>query len=212
MESRATSAANLKLFYYKELMFLKQNIPNGISSVRLFVLPHLVYAVNHQFWFVAYALFLFSTGTDVLDGYTARKLNSTSKVGAYHDVSFDFIFITAMYLNFVLKSVYSPFILLIIVAVFAQFVLSNLYLKQTTYDPIGKYYGSLMFGSIGLTLLFPNQLTFDIVTCGIVISSLISLTIRLTYFILRKNNKKKQRLFLVLIRIILQEFILIKAK
>lgn len=190
MESAVTSET-VKLCYYKELMFLKQNIPNAISSVRLLVLPHLIYATNHQFTFVSYALFLFSIGTDAFDGYVARRFNSTSKFGAYLDVTFDFAFIVAMYLNFVVQNVYSPFILLIIAAVFAQFVLSNLYLKQTTYDPIGKYYGSLLFGGIGLTLLFPNQLTFDIVTYGIVISTLISLTSRITYFMLRKKINKK---------------------
>ena len=166
---------------------LKQNIPNAITSLRLVALPHLVYSFNHQITLVAYALFLFSICTDLVDGYVARKLGSASKFGAYLDVTVDLLFISGMYLTFIIKGIYSPWILLIIVFVFIQFMLSNVYLKQTIYDPIGKYYGSLLLGGIGLTLLFSDQLVYSIVTVGIVLSTAASLISRLTYF-LRKRN------------------------
>jgi len=170
------------------MSLLKQNIPNAITTLRLVALPHLVYSFNHQITLVVYALFLFSIGTDLVDGYVARKLNSTSKLGAYLDVTVDFLFISGMYLAFTIKGLYSPWILLIIVSVFIQFILSNMYLKQTIYDPIGKYYGSLLLGGIGLTLLFSDQLVYSIVTFGILLSTSASLISRLTYF-LRKKTK-----------------------
>ena len=169
------------------MSLFKQNIPNAITSLRLVTLPHLVYSFNHQITLVTYALFLFSIGTDIVDGYVARKLSSASKLGAYLDVTVDFLFISGMYLAFIIKGIYSPWILLIIVSVFIQFVLSSVYLKQTIYDPIGKYYGSLLLGGIGLTLLFSNQLVYTIVTFGIVISTLASLICRLTYFLSKRN-------------------------
>ena len=175
--------------FYNAPLVIKQNIPNAITSLRLVALPHLAYSFNHQITLVAYALFLFSIGTDLADGYVARKLNSTSKLGAYIDVTVDFLFISGMYLCFIINGIYSIWILLIIISFFAQFILSILYMKKTVYDPIGKYYGGLLFGGIGLTLLFPNQLTYDIVTYGIVISTLISLISRITYFIIRINYK-----------------------
>ena len=188
MASAANTAENLRLFYYTELLTFKQNIPNAITSLRLIVLPHLVYSFNHQITFAAYVLFLFAISTDYADGYVARKLNSTSKLGGYLDVTFDFIFISGMYLNFIINRIYSPWILLIIVFVFTQFILSNVYLKQTIYDPIGKYYGSLLFAGIGLTLLFSNQLVYTIINLGIIISMLASVISRLTY--LGRNQKK----------------------
>ena len=42
-------------------------------------------------------------------------------------------------------------ILFAIVFSFGQFIVTNIYMKRTVYDPIGKYYGSLLFGGIGLT-------------------------------------------------------------
>ena len=169
------------------MLLLRQNIPNAITSLRLVALPHLVYSFNHQITLVVYALFLFSIGTDLVDGYVARKLVSVSKFGAYLDVTVDFLFISGMYLAFIIKGIYSPWILFIIVSVFIQFILSNVYLKQTIYDTIGKYYGSLLLGGIGLTLLFSDQLLYNIVTFGIVISTSASLISRLTYFLRQRN-------------------------
>ena len=133
------SDTNRNLHLFKEMSRLRQNIPNIITSLRLLALPHRVYSFNHQITLVTYALFLFSIGTDIVDGYVARKLSSTSKLGAYLDVTVDFLFISGMYLAFIIKGIYSPWILLIIVFVFIQFILSSVYLKQTIYDPIGKY-------------------------------------------------------------------------
>ena len=168
------------------MSLFKQNIPNAITSLRLVTLPHLVYSFNHQITLVTYALFLFSIGTDIVDGYVARKLSSATNLGAYLDVTVDFLFISGMYLAFIIKGIYSPWILLIIVSVFIQFILSNMYVKQTIYDPIGKYFGSLLLGGIGLTLLFSDQLVYSIVTIGIVISTLASLFSRNILFTHKK--------------------------
>ena len=180
---------NTKQLYYHELIEIKNQIPNAITSLRLLVLPHLVYSFNHQFTVTTYALFLFVIGTDLADGYVARKLNATSKLGGYLDVILDFTFIWGIYLNFVMNGMYSPWILIIIFVVFAQFVLSNLYLKKTVYDPVGKYYGSLLFGGIGLTILFSNQLIYDVVSYGIIISTVISLISRITHFLKGRSKE-----------------------
>ena len=70
---------------------------------------------------------------------------------------------------------------------FAQFTLTNLYFKRIIYDPIGKYYGSLLFGGIGLTLLFPVYPMYLIVTLGIVVSTVVALLSRLAYFLQNKR-------------------------
>ena len=162
---------------------LVQTVPGFITLLRIVVLPHLLFAFNHQIILLSYVLFLFSIGTDLADGFIARKLDSVSTFGAYLDVIFDFIFIIGMYLNFTIMGIYSPWILFMIIFVFSQFILSNMYLKQTIYDTIGKYYGSLLFGGVGLTLLFPNPLIYQIVTIGITISTATSLISRITYLL-----------------------------
>ncbi len=166
----------------------KRNIPNAITSIRLTALPFLICSFNLELTFVVYALFLFSIGTDFLDGYIARKTQSTSKFGSHLDTAVDFLFITGMYGVFITKGMFQPWILLLITLVFAQFILTNFYAKQTIYDPIGKYYGSLLFGGIGLTLLFPLQIIYTIVTVGIVFSTAAALLSRLVYFYAKKQK------------------------
>lgn len=176
-------SVNQKTLGFYDISEIKQNIPNIITSLRIVTFPHLVYAFNHGLTPLVYVLFLFGIGTDLADGYVARKFDFGSKFGAYLDVTVDFLFISGMYLLFICKGLYSPWILVIISAIFIQFILSNLYSKRTVYDPIGKYYGSLLLGGIGLTLLFQWQMVYNIVTIGIVTSTAISILSRILYFL-----------------------------
>lgn len=167
----------------------KQAVPWAITSLRVVALPFLIYSFSQQIRVATYALFLFAICTDFLDGYVAKKLEATSRLGSYFDVIADFLFVSGMFITFVLEEFYPPWILLLIVAVFVQFMLTSLYSKRAVYDPVGKYYGSLMYGGIGLTLLFPDQLVYIIVTIGIVVSTIASLFSRLAYFLRAQNHK-----------------------
>ena len=156
-------------------------LPSLISLVRVIILPFLVYSFIFDFTFAAYALFLFAIGTDFLDGYIARKMNSGTKFGAYFDAAVDFIFIIGMFRIFVTAGLYPYWILPIILLVFAQFIITSFRSKKI-YDPIGKYYGSLLYGAIGLTLLFSGQLFYNVITVSIVAVTVASLSSRLAYF------------------------------
>ncbi len=168
---------------------IRRNIPNAITSLRLVALPFLICSFSLELTFVVYALFLFSIGTDFLDGYVARKKKSASKFGSNLDASVDFLFISGMYSAFISKELYQPWILLLISLVFGQFVLTNFYAKRAIYDPVGKHYGSLLFGGIGLTLFFPVQVVYDIVPLGIVFSTVAVLLSRLVYFCVKKQKQ-----------------------
>ena len=169
-------------------------VPSVISALRLVVLPFLIYSIVQEMVFLSYGLFLFSIATDFIDGYVARKLGTESRSGAYFDVVIDFLFISGVFMAFIYKGFYPLWLILPIVLVFLQFVLSTLYLEKVVYDPIGKYYGSLLFGAIGLTLLFSEQLVYDIVAIGIIVATLASLSSRLAYFLRTRNRKPDQSL------------------
>lgn len=142
----------------------------------------MIWSFNHGITFAVYALFLFSIWSDLADGFIARKIGGNSRFGANLDTAVDFVFISGMYLTFVLEGIYSEWILLLIVMAFAQFILTNLLFKKTIYDPVGKYYGSLLFGGIGLTLLFPAKPVSLIVTGGLIVSTMAALLSRLIFF------------------------------
>ena len=174
-------SAKRPLIFHDSPDFL-QTLPTLITSLRIVILPHLVYSFNQGFIPIVYALFLLAIGTDFADGLIARKLGVTSKFGAYFDITVDFLFVLGLYGMFVNSGLYSGWLLVIMVFMYLQFMITNFFFKRTIYDPIGKYYGSLLFGGIGLTLLFPGQLMYGVVTSGIVLSTLASIISRLTYF------------------------------
>jgi len=178
--------------YSKTGSNLRFSIPNAITLLRLFALPHLSWSFNHGLTFAIYVLFLFSIGSDLADGCISRKIGANSKFGANLDIAVDFLFINGMYLTFILKGIYPVWILFLIIFMFSQFILTNLYSKKTIYDPIGKYYGSLLFGGIGLTLLFEAQIMYNIVTIGIIVSTIATILSRLTHFC--KNKVKQNKL------------------
>lgn len=155
-------------------------LPLVISAQRLVVLPFLILSLHNGLVFLADSLFLFVIGTDFADGYIARKLRVSSKLGAHLDATIDFSFIFCTFLNFVAQGFYSAWLLLPIAVAFAQFLLSSLFSKRV-YDPVGKYYGSLLYGAIGLTLLFSGQLVHEVVTAGIIVATATLLLCRLLY-------------------------------
>lgn len=201
LELLLNSNTKKKNFSYSAKLRIKQNIPNTITLLRLIAIPPLIYSFNYLSMYVTFSIFLAAIISDLVDGYVARKISSTSKFGAYLDVIVDFLFITGMYLFFSLKGIYSPWLLLVIVFVFTQFIISNILLKQTIYDPIGKYFGSILFGGIGVTILisdqlisnlivFTDQIVYIMVTIFIVIFALVSLLSRFTYLLRQRRSHK----------------------
>lgn len=168
----------------------KDKVPWVITALRVFALPFLIYSFNLEIQVASYVLFVFAVCTDFLDGYIAKKLEVTSTLGSYFDAAADFLFVSTMFLFFVFEGFYPPWILFLVVFVFVQFILTSLYSKQAIYDPVGKYYGSLMYGAIGLTLLFQEQLIYNIVTIGVVVSTVASLLSRASYFLRAQNHKQ----------------------
>ena len=163
-------------------------VPWAITSLRVVAFPLLIYAFNQEIKSATYTLFLFAVSTDFLDGYVAKKLETTSMLGSYFDGTADFLFVSGMFLVFILEGFYPSWILLLITFVFSQFMITSVYSKQAVYDPVGKYYGSLMYGGIGLTLLFQEQLIFSIVTVGIVVSTAVALVSRAAFLFIRKRK------------------------
>ena len=157
-------------------------LPLIISIQRLVVLPFLILSLEYGLIFVGYALFLFAIGTDFTDGYLARKLHVTTKFGAHLDATIDFLFIFGMLLNFIAEGFYPVWLLFPLILVYVQFMLTSLFSK-VVYDPVGKYYGSLLYGAIGLTLLFSGQRIYTIVTAGIIVATAASLLSRLLYLV-----------------------------
>lgn len=164
-------------------------LPSLITVTRLITLPFLVLSLSYGLVLVADALFLFAVATDFADGYVAKKLHLTSKFGAYFDAAADFIFVFGMFAYFVFCGFYSVWLLFLIAFEFAQFMVTSNF-STIVYDPVGKYYGSLLYGAVGLALLFSGETVYTVVSVGVVIATGVSLLSRLFYFVRVYTRKK----------------------
>ena len=153
-------------------------LPSAISSLRIIALPLFFYLYNLGSIPVCLGLLAFCAATDYFDGYIARKLNATSRFGAYYDASTDFILMIGIYTIFFAVGFYPVWLLVLIVAAFAQFVVSSFFAKKL-YDPVGRYLGSALYIGVVLTLVWPTMGVFDFVEYAFVVFFLVSLASRI---------------------------------
>jgi phosphatidylglycerophosphate synthase len=160
-------------------------IPTAITSLRIALLPLFFFLFNEGNITAGLLLFAFCVATDSVDGYLARKLNATSKFGAYYDATTDFSFVIGIFAIFYLNGLYPVWLLLLIIASFGQFLITSHYAKKL-YDPIGRYLGSALYIGIALTLISPVQAMFSFVQFAFMGFFLLSLTSRIIS-LTRKN-------------------------
>lgn len=159
-------------------------VPSAVTALRLGLIPPLVFLVFNEMMIYGAALFLFLLFTDFLDGYLARKLGVSSKFGTYFDVTADFVLVFSLLLVFGSDGFYASWILILVAAVFAGFVLTGRS-SSKVYDPVGKYYGSMLFGVIGLRFIFSGPLLCGMVTVGVVTFSVVSILSRANFLLKR---------------------------
>jgi phosphatidylglycerophosphate synthase len=165
---------------------IRKYIPSGITFIRIILAPFLFYAVINNFYISSIIIFLVAVSTDALDGYSARKLGTSSSPGAYFDITADFILILAGFSAFIISGTYPFGVLILIVFMFLQFLLTSK-ARIPIYDPVGKYYGAFLFLTIFISLITTNSTLNLLLTILIVVFTIISIISRFLFII--KRNK-----------------------
>lgn len=165
----------------KSLLYL----PSAVTSLRLVALPLLTFSLSIGQTLLGSLCFLLAIASDLADGYLARRFSVSSKFGAKLDAIVDFVFIAGVFLFFVLQGLYPAWILGLIVFMFAQFIVTSL-LSKVLYDPLGKYYGGFLYGTIGLTIL--GAALTDVLTLFLAGITCVSLISRLIYLFRRSER------------------------
>jgi len=152
-------------------------IVSVIIAIRFIAALLFLYTYANDLTAWALCIFLVAVFTDALDGHVARMLGGASPfLGPYSDAVADFFFVLAVFSAFVLEGLYPLWLLLLIVAMFAQFILTSR-LAQPIYDPVGKYYGVFLFCAVGVTLVLPYAVVCQavpVVILGFTIASVFS--------------------------------------
>jgi phosphatidylglycerophosphate synthase len=170
-------------------MRIPRRVPHLLSALRLLILPFLVVSINNSDTLLALGLFFLAAGTDLADGYLARRLNACSRFGTYWDSATDFVFIFGVFLSFYVEGIYPSFVPILLAFIFFQFIATSRFVKGI-YDPVGKHYGSILYGAIGLTLLSPGTLVYGFVSAGIAIASMATLLSRALCILSSREFKK----------------------
>lgn len=156
-------------------------IPFVVSSIRIAALPLFFILYNFGNIVACLGLLTFCAITDFLDGYIARKLQATSRFGAYYDASTDFILMLGAFSIFYANGLYPLWLIISIVVAFLAFILTSHLIKKI-YDPVGRYLGSALYIGIALTLLWPSEATFIFVQYAFLVFFLLSLVSRLVSY------------------------------
>jgi len=172
----------------------KKIIPSLITIIRIFLAPlFLLTFLNNQI-VLSIIIYILAVVTDAIDGYIARAMDYSTSTGAYLDIIADLILVLTGFIAFIIKGIYPIWILIVIGAMFLQFVITSR-TKTPVYDPIGKYYGSFLFLVIFITLInsiFNNSFLNVILLILIIIFTIISFISRL-FFIIKSNKVKNSK-------------------
>lgn len=164
-------------------------IVSAIIAIRLVAALLFLYTFTNELTVWALCIFLVAVFTDALDGYVARRLGgATPFLGPYSDAVVDFVFVLAAFWAFVSKNLYPFWTLLLIITLFAQFILTS-GLSRPVYDPVGKYFGLFLFGAIGVTLVLPDTAAVQVVLAGILGFSAVAVISRSLFLLGLGNNR-----------------------
>ncbi len=101
------------------------NLPNSLTLLRIFLVPFLVVVLLTKFSnFVGLGIFLLAAITDYFDGYFARRLKKTTRLGALLDPIADKLLMSAAFVSLVELGVAKAWMVVIIIG--REFAVSGL--------------------------------------------------------------------------------------
>lgn len=125
--------------------------------------------------------------TDLVDGQLGKRRGTRSIWGPYGDAIADFLVALLGFTAVVLDGVYPAWLLGVIIVMFAQFVVTS-GVERPVYDPVGKYYGVLLFAALGVSLLHPHPAVTQAVLVGIVAVTVVTLTSRAGFLVRHRRR------------------------
>lgn len=92
------------------------NLPNLITTARMFAIPFFIYFLSTGQYFIANTIFIIASLTDFLDGYLARKMNLVTNYGKFMDPTADKLLVFSALFMFVEQGYMSALMVIIIVS------------------------------------------------------------------------------------------------
>jgi cardiolipin synthase len=128
--------------------------PNLLSALRLLLVPVFLWLILIDQNLFAFAILAFSSFTDWLDGFLARKLNQMSRLGQLLDPAADRLFILATLIGLAATSQVPWWLVFVIVARDVLLFFTLPFLAQVGYGPLPVNYTGKA-GTFALLYAFP---------------------------------------------------------
>lgn len=174
-------------------------IPNLLSVSRVFLAGLMFWCVIESDWYFAVSVLWIAIGTDVLDGYLARKTVSSTSLGGLLDHGSDALFVTVT-IAALTQHAWAPLMLVVVIPLaFLQYMLDSRALAgqplRSSY--LGRYNGIAYYVLAGFPIM---QLTLGLTVIpfewfywigwGLVITTAISMMDRLVTLLSNRSLDK----------------------
>lgn len=169
------------------------NIPNFITLIRVFLIPAFIMASLYRRFEIAFIIFTAAALSDALDGFMARKLNQTTKIGVIMDPLADKALIdSAFFILSYLEKVIPPWLTTIVISrdvllLFGGWLLSTFNkIEKVKPNVLGKLTALSQFLTLFFTLFQLNfnkipKLFLDytyLITAALTVASAVSYSLR----------------------------------
>jgi cardiolipin synthase len=131
--------------------------PNLLSALRLLMVPLFLYFILVEENLLAFSLLAFSSFTDWLDGYLARKLNQMTRLGQLLDPAADRLFILASLLGLAITHKVPWWLVIVVVGRDVVLFFTLPFLAKVGYGPLPVNYSGKA-GTFALLYAFPLML------------------------------------------------------
>jgi cardiolipin synthase len=128
--------------------------PNALSALRLLLVPVFLWLILIDENLIAFSLLAFSSFTDWLDGYLARKLNQMSRLGQLLDPAADRLFILASLIGLAMTEKVPWWLVVVVVARDLLLFFTLPFLAQVGHGPLPVNYTGKA-GTFALLYAFP---------------------------------------------------------
>ena len=129
-------------------------LPNLLSALRLLLVPVFLWLILIDQNLFAFAVLAFSSFTDWLDGFLARKLNQMTRLGQLLDPAADRLFILASLLGLAITNQVPWWLVIVIVSRDLLLFFTLPFLAQIGYGPLPVNYTGKT-GTFALLYAFP---------------------------------------------------------
>ena len=164
------------------------NLPNLLTSIRIFLIPIFIYYMLKESYPEAIALFALGSISDALDGYFARKLNQVTSLGKILDPVADKLFLlssfTVSYLINIIPFWLMAIVILKEVVLLSGFMVLYATIKKVEIKPIfiGKAATAAQMVTILLVLVSGVGIKSEtLLTAAFIITSILMISSALGY-------------------------------